>query len=683
MTTDGIVQRKMNSNSNMNFHHILRIYIPEYAFESRIEDVLNYCRRTGCGEVLLFTSSYDMEPSFKPLDEVRAYTEKVLKPAADRLLNAGITVSVNVMQTLGHIYFPEEMQKDFPFQRRISKDGAVSHAGACPLCKNLQQWVCDSYRIYAELQPATLFIDDDFRTEMDGLSCFCEMHLGIMSERCGRPVTRKEVVAAIYSNKWPVPELRKFYFEATTAGFANLAANIRSAVKSVSPLTRLGVMTANWPSGASGIDWDIVLQAMSGDEIPLVRPQIAAYSEGSIRDLSIAFMNPDRFRAVLPDRVEFWPEIENYPFTAYSKSARSTVAQMFSMIMNGFNHHALDLFDFFDQRFEEHETLIGILEQRKVFFQALHALIPEGSRAYGVKACVHKDALLVRRSQDDWYGGRNLANFINNMGLPLTHSGDSDWQLLCGDDILAFNDAELDAIMSKGALMDTTAAEALALRGQAERIGVRVGDYIPFDQLGYEEFNWPEAAKPQTGRRFPLRLFLGGKPDWRKLIRCGGKSISASVIRNFRRQEICDGMILTENAGGERFAVLAFSQQSSRRLMENRLRTDQVRHALEWIARKILPFAVTPKTPYLWPIVNRTVDNKWIIGIINLSTDRIEMITAIIEEKLSAGNLTILTGEGARSPVAVKIIEQNDQRVICEIPCSLEPLEYVVLIFEQ
>ena len=43
-------------------HHILRTYIPATAFESRTRDLLDYCRRTGCREVLLFTTSYDEAP---------------------------------------------------------------------------------------------------------------------------------------------------------------------------------------------------------------------------------------------------------------------------------------------------------------------------------------------------------------------------------------------------------------------------------------------------------------------------------------------------------------------------------------------------------------------------------------------------------------------------------------------
>lgn len=220
----------------------------------------------------------------------------------------------------------------------------------------------------------------------------------------------------------------------------------------------------------------------------------------------------------------------------------------------------------------------------------------------------------------------------------------------------------------------------MALRGHSERIGVKVGNYIPHDELGYEEYNWPDFIKTQQGRRFPLRLFLEGKSDWHKLIPCGEHNVSASEIHNYRQNKTGDGLLLNENGRGERFAIFAFSQQSRRNLMENRLRADQVRHALEWIARKSLPFTVSSQKPYLWPIVNRTVDGKWVVGIINLSTERVETIPAILNEDVTADELMLLNDDGELSPIKGRIIRQNDKRAIYEIPCSLEPLEFMVLI---
>lgn len=293
-------------------HHILRIHLPLDVAKRRTAEVIDYCKRTGCGEVLLFTTSYDHAPSFQSLDDIRDYV-KAIQPRIAELRHAGVTVSVNVLQTLGHVYFPAAQETDFPFQRRVYAGGRVSTEGACPLDPKLHQWVTGAYKIYAGLRPPVLFVDDDFRTFMAGeISCFCPLHLRAISDLAGRSVTREEVVQSLLGTAWPAPDLRRHYYTATTRGFVDLATQIRAAVDTVSPETRVGLMTAAWPRGAQGVDVAAVAQALAGQHRPLLRPQISFYSEDFIRDAASAFLNPARMRATLPENFEYWPEIENY-----------------------------------------------------------------------------------------------------------------------------------------------------------------------------------------------------------------------------------------------------------------------------------------------------------------------------------------------------------------------------------
>ena len=74
-------------------HHILRIHLPLDVAQERTTEVLACCRRTGCSEVLLFTTSYDQSPSFQRLEEIEAYFAAI-HPQAERLRTAGITVAV-------------------------------------------------------------------------------------------------------------------------------------------------------------------------------------------------------------------------------------------------------------------------------------------------------------------------------------------------------------------------------------------------------------------------------------------------------------------------------------------------------------------------------------------------------------------------------------------------------------
>lgn len=667
-------------------HHILRIFLPKDYLEKRTADVLNYCRRTGCSEVLLITTSYDDAASFVSLDEIAKYTE-LLRPVAEQLRQAGITVSVNVLQTLGHVYFPAEMQDKFPFQRRVHADGAVSTSGACPLCPNLQEWVAVSYRMYAGLKPRILFVDDDYRTHMGGLTCFCNLHLQRMSKSAGREVSREEIIEALKGTNRPHSELRQVYREVTTQGLCELAEKIRLAVHAESPGTRVGLMTEILPIGAYGMDIAQILKTLAGGCRPLVRPQISMYSEGFLRDIPNAFLNPDRLRAVLPDDVEYYPEIENYQYTLFSKSARCTFVQMASQILMGFNHLALNVFDMYASPFSDNEQLIDLLEHRRCFLDSLHNLVPEGSRPAGIWIFVHPQNNLVHRVSPqagnnclEWMDLKEMAGRIPNLGLPVTHNGPSPWTFLSGDDVLGLSESRLNALLSRGAVMDAQAADALALRGQAERIGVKVEEPIELDNLGYEEFTRPCLNPERLGRCFPLRPLVKSG-DWRRLRDLTGKGTAASRILNYKHRESGPGLLLTENNRGERFGVLAFSGQGNRHLVENAMRAEQLRQAFVWVAQRNLPLAIPETHPYLWPIINRTEDGRLLAGIINLSTDTYNSFPVIWGSDSPPGTIQLLDREGQFSQGIFDIQRNSLGEVILIIRRRLAPLDLVVLIF--
>jgi len=183
------------------YRQILRLFLPLDQERNRVKDAIDYCRRTNCHEVMLFTGLFDSSPSFLSLDEINDRVENILKPAIDGLKNAGIKPTLNILQTLGHHYFPAdaEYRKQFPFRERVPQDGSAG-GGACPLDENLRKWVAETYKIYAALKAEYIFVDDDFRTMMKGgLTCFCAEHLRIIGELAGKTVSREELVDAVFS----------------------------------------------------------------------------------------------------------------------------------------------------------------------------------------------------------------------------------------------------------------------------------------------------------------------------------------------------------------------------------------------------------------------------------------------------------------------------------------------------
>lgn len=355
---------------------------------------------------------------------------------------------------------------------------------------------------------------------------------------------------------------------------------------------------------------------------------------------------------------------------------------MATTVLNGFNHLALNVFDMFGSPLGDSARLVKRLETGRRFLDQLHHLVPEGSRAQGVRVFEHRDQLLVRRTDSlgALFASDQLTRRLPLLGLPIAYGVDSPWQVITGDDVLALDDQALDRLLAPGALLDVSAASALELRGQAKRIGVKVGPAIPLDELGYEQVDDPEISPSLPDRAFPLRPLVQAG-DWRRLIATDANARMGSKIRNYRREVVGPGLLLTENANGERFGIFAFSGLGNRHLMENLMRPEQIRQTLGWIARRPVPLATHHSAPYLWPIWNHTADGRTVIGLVNLATDSYDTLPLIVARDLSLRNLSIVTAEGNLTPAKVSEPKPLDKDALqIELQHQLEPFEVGVFV---
>ena len=622
------------------YRQILRLFLPLDQERNRVKDAIDYCRRTNCHEVMLFTGLFDSSPSFLSLDEINDRVENILKPAIDGLKNAGIKPTLNILQTLGHHYFPAdaEYRKQFPFRERVPQDGSAG-GGACPLDENLRKWVAETYKIYAALKAEYIFVDDDFRTMMKGgLTCFCAEHLRIIGELAGKTVSREELVDAVFSK--PESPLRKIFFDVTTEGFVSLAKLIHDTVKSVSPETRIGLMSACLPHGTAGMDLDKILLALAGSDRPLLRPQVPLYYELMPQRVPEMTFNPSLMRAALPDNVEHFAELECTPYGPYGKSAAMTAAQAFALLMQGFSTQAFTFFDTLGHPLPEAKGLINAFEKYNPFFNRVAELIPEDSPCSGIKTLVGRNTLRQRHCSKpaNYFNERELANAIHNCGLPLGTPESSPFNIITGDDVRTFTHDELDSLLKNGALLDFHALNALHELGFGERIGIECKEEIEHDELGLEEYNFGFGRDFESSKcRQPLRFFCyHGLADVRKLV-SDDKAEAWSVIKNFRMKNVAPGLLVRENAAGERFAVCALSGDAGHKFLANYDRTREFRKLFSYIARRPLPLAVHQDAPYIWVLLNRSADGKVLAGIINCSTDTIEELPLLAGDEFAKG----------------------------------------------
>ncbi|MGQ9515248.1 MAG: hypothetical protein ACUVTL_09435 [Thermoproteota archaeon] len=329
--------------------YMLRYALPSWNAEKRTEELVKYCKETGIDEVMFFT----MDGNFMELEsneESKAYAE-VLKPAMKRLREEGIESSIYITCTIGHGDLGRDLRKKFPFQFQVDAHGAESRACACPLDKKWKRYVAELYSIYSSLNPRIIWVDDDFRLHNHGpvsWGCFCPLHLEAFSNRIGKSMSREDVIRAVLTSDLQPSNERRAWLDLMGDTMIDAAITIERAVHQTSPETRLGLMTSSPEVHCiEGRRWHELLKALSGPYNPIVRPTLGNYTEGDKRSLLHGIMLTLHTRALVPKETLICPEVENYPYTRFSKSSKFTRLQIVICQLHGISNITLNLYDFF------------------------------------------------------------------------------------------------------------------------------------------------------------------------------------------------------------------------------------------------------------------------------------------------------------------------------------------------
>ncbi|MBN1445688.1 MAG: hypothetical protein JW957_06240 [Candidatus Omnitrophica bacterium] len=660
----------------------LRCYIPPDKAEKRIAEIIRCCRRIGADGILLFTSSYDEDISFEPLENIAGYAS-LMRQWAEEFRKAGLKVGVNVLQTLGHVYYPETDDENLRFQRRISLDGKESGAGACPFCPKLRKYQSKAYSLYAGITPDIMFVDDDFRSVMgEGPSCMCPLHIQATGRALGREITFEELRDSLLKEGFNhEDQVRAAYNRVQRRGWREMAEMINRAVTAVSPETRLGLMSARYPSGTYGMRWQEVLDALAGrKQKPLMRPQISSYSDHmDIHLLPQVLQNPLIVRNLVSPEVIHYPEIENYTYTSWAKSTKLTVETIAWCLLNGFNNPALNIFDMYGSPLSEVEDLVSSLEYHRRYFEELYKLCSGGRPGRGVAMPVSPELCEVQRNLGDrssFFSGNPFDEWLPLLGLPIGYDWEhSPWVLMQGDSLLSWSDEEIDLLLSRGAVLDRDATECLIHRGFGDRLGMRLGGPVPLDSCGMELFKSDKFSGAYAGRLYPARS-LHRKEAIRQFYPSGREWTNLSVLLDYRKKEITPLVAVSESKKGERTAFLNFSKEDSRLSFCNNRRQTQMRLIFEWVARKPLPAAVLDR-PNISPVRIKSEDTE-ILALLNASYDTAETICLQWCGSGNSSGWQVLERDGRWRQADVIIKEDEGIKQVLEIKRTLHPAEMQV-----
>lgn len=649
---------------------VVRYHLGLEDTEARFQKLVTFLTQSGIHRVIFFTVDFVETSSIVPLEYYKKHAQ-TLTPYMERLREMGVQVGINSLLTVGHCYYADE--EEFGIRRAVTIDGEKSRGCVCMRDENLPAYLMQEYEYYAQLKPDYLFLDDDIRSVSLGqIVCLCDHHIQLISERVGRPLTREEIKEAILSDSFELSPIKKAYFDQAYADLDYLVSMITEKVRSISPETKLGLMTVSYPDVTLDRNLKEFYATHYDKGVTAIRAGMNFYREGDHKDMPLFFSMPAIERNLIDDdRVEIQPELENDTYGFFYKSNRITKMQILWCLSNGLRNMQLNLFDWAGTEYDNFQEITESFRDNCAFYNKVTSLIPEGHRTEGINILATPTALMHRRAKDgtimfeaNWY------RYLGVDGMPVGYVKDTPWNLLVGDDIAALSNEEIDVLLKKGAVIDVRAAENLVYRGFGQRIGIEsIGEMGPY--YSGERFTMhPLNGKYKNAHN--SHYFYSSLFDHQivKHIQYLPGAEALSHITDHHERKLCNCVTVYENPQSERFCIIPLDSNLYTQFNQiNNRRKFQLINVFGWIARKALP--VCGCNERLCVNLNH-FDSYNVITLFSLLSD--DMLTPTIGYQVQ-GNLFYIDAEGQEQPLDYEI---QDNRIILHKP--MKALDVMVLV---
>lgn len=325
---------------------------PDFNGEAELESLPRFIKEARVDDITVFANVQEINTGHMDKTEQAKYIDlmnKVKSVAAP----LGATMSVNHWHTIMHADLGKTLRVNQNFRTMVDKNGLKSTLCVCPLDENWRNYMADIFTEYARLDPYIIWIEDDFRLHnhapLDWGGCFCDEHMRLYSQKAGKTLSRAEFVKGVLA-KGEVHPYRKIWLDVCRDTMVDTARFIGDAIDKVSTKVRVGLMSSlPQVHSAEGRDWKGVLRGLNGDSTgtpPVLRPHLPTYREMAAGEYQMRFNGITMLsRAFCGEETEFYPELENFPYSLYTKSKKFTRFQMLSALPARLDGMAIDLYD--------------------------------------------------------------------------------------------------------------------------------------------------------------------------------------------------------------------------------------------------------------------------------------------------------------------------------------------------
>lgn len=219
-------------------------------------------KHPGCCDEVWLASNY----GFPPLETHRR-TADTLTDVAEKLRSAGLRVSLQISNTIGHGQYMCSCDNSglvypgSPMEHMVGPDGTVADYCFCWNGEYFRSYVEAEMREYARLRPYCAWVDDDIRASNHApvdFGCFCDGCIAKFNARYGAAFDRQTLVEAVNcgGGDW-----RERWVAFVRGGIAELAELIAATLCGLSPETYMGLQYCVH-GGYTGYGYEYLFDAM-------------------------------------------------------------------------------------------------------------------------------------------------------------------------------------------------------------------------------------------------------------------------------------------------------------------------------------------------------------------------------------------------------------------------------------
>lgn len=368
---------------------------PGHNRERELDSLVEFVKAMGADDVMVFCNVQELNTGHTTPQEQEVYL-RLLEDVRERLPD-GVTLSVNQWHSLMHMDQGKTLKPGQDFRLMRDADGKEATLCVCPAGEAWLEYISGLYARYAGVMPLRLWIEDDFRfhnhAPLSWGGCFCQAHLDRFSRAAGKELDRADFVRGMLQPGAPHP-YRRVWLDSCRDDLLLAAGRIGQAVEEVCPTAQLGLMSSlPQVHAAEGRDWAALLVKLARGNPMALRIHLPAYSEMSPGRYMLAFNQVSMLnRAFVPPETEVYPELENFPYSLYTKSRAFTRFQMLSALPLNVRGMTIDLFDLNGNGIVWPENWQEMFRALRPILDSLQDTGVFQARALGVRVLVHPDS---------------------------------------------------------------------------------------------------------------------------------------------------------------------------------------------------------------------------------------------------------------------------------------------------